>query len=134
MSFNKIWVVTCDYAGCGKESIGLPVPSRDQSLSLAFSAGFGRMQIGKFSQWIYICQEHRLKLQQEDSPEEFIREIKNKDHTDDHTILLSCGHEFTRVDLATPDTAECSACKLKWLKSGEIIGVPNLNDLIREIP
>ena len=141
MSFVKRWTISCDYAGCAApDFVGLPVPSKDQSLTMAFKAGWGRMRIGKFDQWIYICQEHREELQQRHEPNEFDREIVDCLSRPVFTIKLSCGHEFT-LNLGGPPfcrlalqrlegTYACPACRLEWLASGEILGEPNLCDLI----
>lgn len=140
MSFVKRWTISCDYAGCAApDFVGLPVPSKDQSLTMAFKAGWGRMRIGKFDQWIYICQEHREELQQRHEPNEFDREIVDCLSRPVFTIKLSCGHEFTRMtNVEIPSsviprlegTYACPACRLEWLASGEILGEPNLCDLI----
>ena len=143
MSFVKRWTISCDYAGCAApDFVGLPVPSKDQSLTMAFKAGWGRMRIGKFDQWIYICQEHREELQQRHEPNEFDREIVDCLSRPVFTIKLSCGHEFTRMtNVEIPSsviprlegTYACPACRLEWLASGEILGEPNLCDLLPEV-
>lgn len=143
MSFVKRWTISCDYAGCAApDFVGLPVPSKDQSLTMAFKAGWGRMRIGKFDQWIYICQEHREELQQRHEPNEFDREIVDCLSRPVFTIKLSCGHELlpslpgalveipSSVIPRLEGTYACPACRLEWLASGEILGEPNLCDLI----
>ena len=143
MSFVKRWTISCDYYGCATpDFVGLPVPSKDQSLAMAFKAGWGRMRIGKFDQWIYICQGHREELQQRHEPAYFDREIVGHISEPVFAIKLSCGHEFTKLPPgATPPASsqegtfpQCPACRLEWLRSGEIIGEPCLSDLIPEIP
>lgn len=134
MSFNKIWTVSCDYAECPRQFSGLPVPAQDQSWELAKKAGWGRMRIGKFDQWIYLCQGHREELQRCWEPAEFVREVTDRDFSADHTIKLECGHEFTMLEGSEKEAAECPACRMKWIASGEIIGQPDLDDLLPEVP
>jgi Zn-finger nucleic acid-binding protein len=138
MSAEKRWVISCDMAKCQREFVGDPLGRaarfhRRRSERDAFALGWGMMAIGKFGQKIYLCPECREALRLRGSPKLFCQFIANGDHTADHTVLLECGHEFTKVD-SVDGMVDCPACRAVWFKSGEIEGFPSTEELLPHIP
>lgn len=123
MSLKQRWVISCDMRTCNAELV-----------TLTSKAGWGTMAVGKFGQKIHLCRDCREALQLEAEPEMFHRVITNGDYSADHTVLLDCGHEFTKVEHLEDGCIDCEACRLKWLESGEIAGIPALEDLLPNIP
>ena len=139
MSIREHWVISCDMRECQNQWIGhtmragrIGTPKYMVS-ARARKAGWGSMAIGKVGQKIHLCPTCRVALQKADEPEMFYRSIESADHSADHAVLLNCGHKYGKVTLVKQNTVDCTACFQKWLESGEIAGLPLLEDLFPRI-
>ncbi len=139
MSARRQWVISCDIltfetkniVRCGNSYFVLGA-ARANVESHAKRDGWGFQEFGNQHAVFHVCPDHRKAFQLRADPDRFREVIVNGDYRNDHTVLLDCGHEFSKVEIGPDRMVECTACYLKWFRSGEIIGLPSIKDIVPE--